>query len=565
MSDRLTQFTKVKKLKLILAILILLFLTPSVALAQTYSFSIPKADVNVYWNEDGSSSIDYVFEFTNDSFASPIDFVDIGVPNSNYDLNSVVADVNGQVIHDIEKSPYVDPGIALGLGSNAIQPGETGQVHVNIGRVDRVLYPDDTDKNYASGVFIPTWFDSSFVHGNTDLTVTFHLPPGVKPEEPRWHAAPSGWPSEPVTGVDEQGRITYTWQNPNAIAYAQYTFGSSFPVNYVPENTIVRPNPFAGLIAAVSSLALPLLCIGLIAFFIYSAVTADRKRKMKYLPPKISIEGHGIKRGLTAVEAGILMEQPMDKVLTMILFSVIKKNAAQVKTRDPLELELIEPQPEGLHAYEQDFLTGFSAPLGAARRKALQKTMVELVRSVGEKMKGFSRRETIAYYRDIAERAWSQVEAADTPEVKSEKFDEVMEWTMLDKEYEDRTKEVFHQGPVFVPMWWPRYDPSFGRPSSAPTGLPTSTQIPAGGPRPSLPHLPGADFAASMATSVQSFSSKVVGNITEFTSGITNVTNPPPKPTSSGKSFGGSGGGGHSCACACACAGCACACAGGGR
>jgi hypothetical protein len=32
----------------------------------------------------------------------------------------------------------------------------------------------------------------------------------------------------------------------------------------------------------------------------------------------------------------------------------------------------------------------------------------------------FSRRETLAYYRDIMDRAWAQVEAADTPEVKGQ-------------------------------------------------------------------------------------------------------------------------------------------------
>jgi hypothetical protein len=59
----------------------------------------------------------------------------------------------------------------------------------------------------------------------------------------------------------------------------------------------------------------------------------------------------------------------------------------------------------------------------------------------------------------------------------------------------------------------------------------------------------------------------VVGNITNFTSKITEATNPVPKSTSTyaGGSRGGGSSGGHSCACACACAGCACACAGGGR
>ena len=55
-----------------------------------------------------------------------------------------------------------------------------------------------------------------------------------------------------------------------------------------------------------------------------------KKRKLQYLPPKVSIEGHGIKRGLTAVEAAMLLEQPLDKVLTMILFAVVKKGAAEV-------------------------------------------------------------------------------------------------------------------------------------------------------------------------------------------------------------------------------------------
>lgn len=78
-----------------------------------------------------------------------------------------------------------------------------------------------------------------------------------------------------------------------------------------------------------------------------------------------------------------------------------------------------------------------------------------------------------------------------------------------------------------------------------------------------MPTLPGSTFAASIVTGAQGFSSGVIGNISDFTSGVTRVTNPPPKSTSSSRSR--SSGGGSSCACACACAGCACACAGGGR
>jgi hypothetical protein len=427
-----------------------------------------------------------------------------------------------------------------------------------------VLYVDSQDSNYASADFSPLYFGSAYVSGTTDMTVTFQLPPGVQASEPRYHASPSGgWPASPESSINSSGRVVYTWHNPAASPSEQYLFGASFPKQYVPDSAIVRPNPFAFIGSFLASLAGCIVPIGVIGFFVAVVVLSmygDRKRKMQYLPPRIAIEGHGIKRGLTAVEAAILMEQPMDKIMTMILFALIKKNAAQVTSRDPLEIQAISPQPEGLYDYEKDFLQAFSEK-GPQRQKGLQDTMVKLIKSLSEKMRGFSARETIAYYKDITQQAWQQVEAAQTPEVKSQKYDEVMEWTMLDKDYHERTRNVFGSGPVFVPIWWGRYDPGFGQTPSGPVSTPTAVGRPSGGGV-SMPQLPGADFAASIVGGVQTFSSKVIGNVTSFTQGVTRVTNPPPPPSTS--SYHG-GGGGHGCACACACAGCACACAGGGR
>ncbi len=559
-----------RRLAILALLTILLLLLPGSAIAQTYLFQLDKETVNLFWNEDGTLAIDYVFIFSNDPSASPIDYVDVGIPNANFDPSTIFADVDGNPVTDISQSGYQgngDSGVAVGLGDYAIQPGQSGQVHVFIGTVRQVLYPDSQDKNYASAVFIPTYFGSDYMHGATDLTVTFHIPPGVKPEEPRWHAAPPGFPEQPQTGFDDQGRIIYSWNYSEALGYRSYEFGASFPLTYIPASAIVRPNPFAGVEKFFSGVlnCLPgLFCFGVIILIIVASSAGANRRKLQYLPPKISIEGHGIKRGLTAIEAAILMEQPMDKILTMILFSVIKKNAASVASRDPLKLDFVSPQPEGLNDYEKDFLEAFRYADNKERRKALQTTIVNLVKSLAQKMKGFSRKETVAYYQDIIDRAWSQVEAAGTPEVKSQKFDEVMEWTMLDRKYEDRTRNVFQSGPVFVPIWWGRYDPGFG--GSAPASTTSVSTVPSvsqsGGPV-SLPHLPGSDFAASVVNGVQNFSSSVLGSVTDFTSGITQRTNPPPPPSSRGSGF--SGGGGSGCACACACAGCACACAGGGR
>jgi len=545
-----------RRIALLLALL-LAFSLPITAFAQDYFFSLDKEVVDVYWNADGTMSLEYLLTFTNQPGGHAIEYVDMGMPNGNFDIGTVNADVNGQRV-SVSESDYEGngSGFAVVLGPNSIQPGRTGTVRVLVGVVSGVIYKDSDDENYASGVFAPNYFGSQYVTGTTDLTVTFHLPPGVKSEEPRWHSAPSGFPSEPETAIDTQGRVTYTWHNPNASADSEYQFGASFPKSYVPADSIVTVQ--LPSISISPDAVFGFLCFGLIGFMflgvpILSAISGNR-RKLKYLPPKISIEGHGIKRGLTAVESAILMEQPLDKAMTMILFGVVKKNAAEVVTRDPLELNVTSPLPEGLHEYELNFLKAFQEKEIKARRNALQEMTVKLVRSVSEKMKGFSRRETIEYYKSIMEKAWQQVEAADTPEVKSQKFDEALEWTMLDRDYDNRTRRVFTR-PIFVPMWWGRYDPAWRG------AAPTRTSAPASG-RGSA-SLPGADFAASVVTGVQTFSSKVIGNVNEFTSRVTNVTNPPPPPPKTG---GGSrGSGGRSCACACACAGCACACAGGGR
>ena len=550
-----------KRLLAMVVVIILAFSITTSAFAQDYYFSLDKEVVNVYWNEDGTMALDYLLTFTTQPGGHVIEFVDVGMPNGNFDNNSIEASINGNALSVSSDFQGIGgEGFAVEMGQYAIPPEQTGTVHVSVGRVSGVLYKDDNDENYASAVFAPLYYQSNVVTGNTDLTVIYHLPPGIKPEEPRWHSSPSGFPSEPETALDDQGRVMYTWHNPNADGETQYKFGASFPKSYIPADSIVTVQ--LPSISISSDTVFSYLCFAFFAFMFLGipALTAiaGNRRKMQYLPPKISIEGHGIKRGLTAVESAILMEQPLDKVMTMILFGVVKKNGAEVVTRDPLELKVTSPLPEKLHEYELNFLNAFKESNTKTRRNLLQEMTVKMVRSVSEKMKGFSRRETIEYYRSIMEKAWQQVEAADTPEVQSKMFEEALEWTMLDRDYDDRTRRVFTR-PIIVPMWWGRYDPVWrggGGSTIKPTSVPGTSR--------GSSALPGADFAASVVTGVQTFSSKVIGNVNDFTSRVTNVTNPPPPPSKTGGGSRGSGGG-RSCACACACAGCACACAGGGR
>lgn len=533
------------------------------AVAQEYSFSVPRERVRVMVNSDGTLSADYFFDFQNAPGAHVIDFVDVGLPNSSYDYNSISADVDGSPVSISSDYQGDGTGVAVDLGRFAIAPGQSGSVHVRIGSIERMIYPDDNDEAYASVEFMPTYFGPAYVRGATDLTFTLVLPPGLASEQPRYHPARGGWPGEsaPQIDMDSQGNITYTWHSPQASAAAQYTFGASFPASVVPETAIVRTSAlellFGGIFALLGGLfnLVPFICMGG-AFFglpILSAI-GESRRKLQYMSPKIAIEGHGIKRGLTAVEAAILLGLPLDRVMTMILFALVKKGAAEVTQRDPLKIHALHPIPTttNLREYEKDFLDAFDFSEPRERRAALQKMVITLVRAVEAKMSGFSSKETKDYYRAINQKAWQQIEAAGTPEVKSQMYEEALEWTMLDRDADERTRRVF-TGPVIVPHWWGRYDPAYG-PSVSGSGSAPMVGGSSSGGRTSLP---GADFAASVITSTQTFAQKVLGGTNTFTEGITKKTNPVPVTRSSG----GGGGGG----CACACAGCACACAGGGR
>jgi len=556
-----------RRLRIVGFFVLLIFLAVIVSpvYAQDYSFNLRSVDVIVSVNQDGTVTLDYTWDFQNDPGAHEIDYVDVGLPNEKFDMGSVSGTVNGQPVTSVDS---MTNGVSLYLGANAIQPGESGTVTMHVESIPGILYKATTEESepYASFQFSPNWFGSQYVHGNTDATVTLVLPTGLQPNEPKYFQA-KNWPGavDPESGYTADGRVYYRWQSQAATGSDQYTFGAAFPSRLVPAAAITTPP----IIDFNFSDLLPCLCpLSIFAFFVVITIFGIRnaqKRRLQYLPPKISIEGHGIKRGLTAVEAAILMEEPMDKILMMTLFSSIKKNATKVIAKDPLKLENQTPLPEGLYPYEVDFLTAMAKPAIGDQKEGLQDMMINLVKTVSEKMKGFSRKETVDFYKDIINKAWAMVDAADTPEVKSQRFDEVMDWTMADRNYENRTQDVFRNQPVFVPHWWGGYDPSFGstvaRGGSGGGSVPSLSQGRSSGTV-SLPSLPGATFAASVTSGAQNMASSVVGNVNSFTSGITNKTNPVPVSTSHGSS---GGGGGHSCACACACAGCACACAGGGR
>src|SRR3990172_8699663 len=151
---------------IIILVLLAMVILPGSALAQDYYFQNPQKVVHVFWNEDGTQSLLYVLAFQNDPSGHAIEFVDLGLPNANYDINTIKAKIDEQEVTFISADEFQGngSGVAFGLEGRAIPPGGSGIFTAEIGLVERVLYPDDNDPEYVSAVFGPAYFDSSAVY-----------------------------------------------------------------------------------------------------------------------------------------------------------------------------------------------------------------------------------------------------------------------------------------------------------------------------------------------------------------------------------------------------------------
>lgn len=95
------------------------------------------------------------------------------------------------------------------------------------------------------------------------------------------------------------------------------------------------------------------LFVGSLVFAVARAVIKAKRRRSEYLPPKLGLEGSGIKRGLTAPLAALLLEQKLDRVFVLIIFGLLKKGILKLNE----EGRLIKTGTQaGLRSYEEELL-----------------------------------------------------------------------------------------------------------------------------------------------------------------------------------------------------------------
>jgi hypothetical protein len=536
----------VKRIYLLLAALLTLTFAMSAinsVNAQNLVYSVDHQWAQVFINQDGT--IDLTYNITVTVSSGVMHGFYVGQPNSDFTAGQAF-DQYGNTLSVDQQNSNNRVDVTLN------QPLTAGQsVWFTVTTNVAGMITNDTQNPGNLGMqFIPEWADVPI----NDLRVQIVLPPDVtvndvKTTENFYNG---------TSTVD--GRLAVYWEKPVIQANEQFLVGVSFPAKFLPNY-----NPSSGGFS-LGSLGTFIGIIGvLFAVFVFGLIIF-KIRKSTYSSPKVSMETLGVKRGLTAVEASYLLDLKPTQIVTEILYSLLQKRAVWTKeTKPSLKLQVLPPyenktgtKDNPLRYYEIDFLNALKAD-GTLDEEKLAHTIMFLRDTVAQKLQGYSRKDTVDYYRKIAAQAWTQVEQAGTVELASNAYDEQLLWLMLDPNQRTRTETVFRDrviqpNPLWF-WWWYGYTTYHPHPTYIP-----NVNAPAQSAKP--PTIPGADFANNIATAVEKTSNNIVVNLEKFANAIV----PPPPKASHDPA--------HpkadcvcacaACACACACVSCACACAGGG-
>ena len=534
----------------VILVLTLTLATSNLVNAQSIVYSIDHQWTQVLINQNGT--VDLTYNITLTVTSGIIHGFYVGQPKNDFTIGQAV-DQNGNQLRVSDASSGSDYKVDVTLN----QPLTAGNsVWFTITTNVAGLISNDTQNPGNYGMqFAPEWTDMPI----NDVRVQIVLPTGATTSDIR--TTQNFYNGTSIVN----GRLAVYWQIPVLQTNEQHIVGVSFPAKYLPNYTPTFSS--GGGFGSLGNLANILLLIALpLIAIIVIALVVQVARKSSYASPKASMETLGVKRGLTAVEASYLLDMKPPQIVTEILYGLLQKRAVWVEQSNPaIKIRVLPPyenkigsKDNPLRYYEIDFLNALK-PDGTLDEVKLAHTIMSLRDTTEQKMQGYSRKDTVDYYRKIVAQAWTQVQQAGTVELASNAYDEQLLWLMLDPNQRSQTETLFQNRP-FQPnplwfWWWYGYTTYHPNPVIQP-----NISAPAQSAKP--PAIPGADFANNIATSVEKTSNNIVVNVEKFANSIV----PPPPKASHDPA--------HpkadcvcacaACACACACVSCACACAGGG-
>lgn len=521
------------------------------ASAEEYRWQVNYQHVTL--DIDQSGKVNMVYQVDADIVKGTWTEVWIPVTVGNMQISSVT-DSTGQ-----SHSYYVEDN-QIKTQSYNLKPGD----HVNLvinSTLPGFVYQSDA-AGYDIVQFNPPWWDMAI----QDTSVKYLLPGEVNTSE-----VFTGTGGPEYSGIGTENGRTIVYFNSSHLSNNEiYSTAVSFPDRYMAAGAVTKKNDNPGGIyvggnsdSGAGSFWDACGCLpgaivpGIILLIIIISAATGRKQ---YSSPTVSMDGVGVNKDLDPVEAAMLLRADPRRILTMIMFGVLKKGNVKLISTEPLRLEKVSAQ--GANYYEKLFLDAIQKD--TLNEDRLLTCFKVLAQRVVDKTRPFCRKDTETYYKVKIDQAWQDLKAVDTPELKLMRYDTNMFWLLADEAFATKTNHYLRSpgwDTFTVPhsyWWYPYY---FGQQPS-----PTQPTAGMGQPQASQPRATNQTtssvetLANNVSNSVEAFSAGVVGGVESFL-GVRNAANAPPAPAVHSSS---SSCACVSCACACAHCACACACAGGG-
>ena len=329
--------------------------------------------------------------------------------------------------------------------------------------------------------FTPPWWDMAIA----DTQVKYVLPAAMNVSE-----VFTG--SRQYSGIGTENGRTIVYFNDTYLSNnQQFDTAVSFPDSYMNAGAVTSSGGYmggsssgsidTGIGSASGALGglLSCLCANPVILIIIIVILGfgfGQFGRSSYTSPVVSMDGIGINKDLDPVEAATLLRIDPKRVLTMVMFDMMKKGNVKLISTDPIRLELVSRQD--LNYYEKLYADAIIN--NALDEDALLNCFKVLARRVVDKTRPYSRKDTELYYKQKIDEAWAQIQAVDTPELKLQKYDTNMIWLMADEQFKQKTTDYVAKAPgsstVIVPptyWWYPYY---FGMPHYyGGTGMPQQT------------------------------------------------------------------------------------------
>ncbi|HHY34921.1 MAG TPA: DUF2207 domain-containing protein [Firmicutes bacterium] len=442
---RLTAFT------LALSLVVFIFLVPATPGLSSFIYRIVKQQDQLTIKENADVELVRYFEFeVSRSSTEACTEIWVGLPTPDTMVSSVIDEDGNAVRYSVEITE--EQYIVKLRGFPAIKPGTSRSFTVTA-TVPKFIFPDTQNEDYVTMRYIPGWWSSEV--GSLDIAVI--LPNGVEKSEIKTGSRKWDGIAQTQSGAyvvtwsfrglrpDERVSVTVGFPEKYVTLPSQLEGGKTEPVHQYPEYRA----PGIGEQGAGTVLVVLMV----VAFMLFVVLGLSREQ---YSSPQVSMEGVGVNENLSPVEASILLNQPPEKTITLLLFSMIKRGIVRVYSTDPLKLAV--EYERDLSEAEKLFIQAINRETGEIEPAKLVPVFRYLVISVNEKMKPYCRRDTEEFYRRRIAELWGEVKAQGTPEMKLEAVDRHLLWLLQAEESSAQLKQVFDESEQMhgyaPPRWW---------------------------------------------------------------------------------------------------------------